>query len=186
MTRLIKRPQKQRTKLIEKNEAKSPEWISKNDGKNGDGREIEALEWLPSMRQRDCWWCKKDGEQEVSSVWWHNFEGAEARMMVQRNTEPTHLGTGKQKSSCHMRGLGRSRKCSERRLRTLRTLTADCDAVKGLGARIAEEVEVVWTTRWTAGVNQIASPVSWPSYSPLTLALRLLLTAQPFGIKCGN
>ena len=51
---------------------------------------------------------------------------------------PTHL-----KSSCHMRGLGRSRKCSERRLRTLRTLTADCDAVKGLGARIAEEVEVV-------------------------------------------
>ena len=56
-------------------------------------------------------------------------------MMVQRNTEPTHLGTGKQKSSCHMRGLERSRKCSERRLRTL---MADCDAAKGLGARTAD------------------------------------------------
>lgn len=57
----------------------------------------------------------------------------------------------------------------------------DCDAVKGLGARIADEVEVVWLT-----VVQIASPVHLQSYSPLTLALRLLLTAQPFGVKCRN
>ena len=106
--------------------------------------------------------------------------------MVQRNTEPTHLGTGKQKSSCHMRGLERSRKCSERRLRTLRTLMADCDAAKGLGARTAEEVEVAWLTPVVYLVVQIASPLSWQSYSPLTLALRLLLTAQPFGLKCGN
>ena len=58
----------------------------------------------------------------------------------------------------------------------------DCDAVKGLGARIADEVEVVWLTP----VVQIASPVCLQSYSPLTLALRLLLTAQPFGVKCRN
>ena len=103
--------------------------------------------------------------------------------MVQRNTEPTHLGTRKQKSSGHTRGLGRSRKCSERRLRTL---MADCDAAKGLGARTAEEVEVAWLTPVVYLVVQIASPLSWQSYSPLTLALRLLLTAQPFGIKCGN
>ena len=107
-------------------------------------------------------------------------------MMVQRTAGPTHLGTRKQKSSGHTRGLGRSRKCSERRLRTLSTLMADCDAVKGLGARTADEVEVVWLSPVVHLVVQTASPVCLQSYSPLTLALRLLLTAQPFGVRCEN
>lgn len=62
----------------------------------------------------------------------------------------------------------------------------DCDAVKGLGARIADEVEVVWLTPVGHLVVQRASPVCLQSYPPLTLAFRPLLTAQPFGVKCGN
>lgn len=64
----------------------------------------------------------------------------------------------------------------------------DCDAVKGLGARIADEVGVVWLTPVVHLVVQKSPPVCLQSYSPLTLALRLLLmlllTAQPFGVKC--
>lgn len=63
---------------------------------------------------------------------------------------------------------------------------ADCDAVKGLGARTADEVEVVWLKAMVHLVVQTASCVLAVLLPTNPCPQAPLLTTQPFGVRCEN